>query len=62
MTMVEMDTCHKIPDTLSLSIVEFIIMVLMVEVKLVIKRPANLPLTILDKELMLKVDVPTTIP
>ena len=55
--MVEVDLGNKTPATLSLEIFEFIILVLMVEVELGLKRSANLPLAIIDKQLMMKVDM-----
>ena len=41
------------PSTFSLVIVDFIILVLMLEVKLGIKRPATLPITIFNQGLVL---------
>ena len=65
--MLDVDECSKRLDTISITIVEFIILVLMVEVELGLKRPATLPLVIVEQELMLtgEVDIglnPDTLP
>ena len=52
-----MDLGHKRIATISLAIVDFIILLLMVELELGLKRPVTLPLTIVDQELMLKRDM-----
>ena len=52
-----MDLGHKRIATISLAIVDFIILLLMVELELGLKRPVTLPLTIVDQELMMKGEV-----
>ena len=47
----------NIPATISLAIVEFIILVLILEVELGLKRPSTLPLAIAEQELMLTVEM-----
>ena len=57
MTMVEADLGLKRLDKFSLAIMYFIILVLMVELELGIKIPATIPLTIVDHNFMLEVEV-----
>ena len=55
--MVQVKLVLKRPDTLSLEIVEFIILVLMVEVEIGLNIPATLTLAIVEKGLMLTGEV-----
>ena len=67
--MEDMDICLLIPANLPLSIVEFIIVLTMVEVDLGIKRPANISLTtvefiilLLAVEVGIGLNIPATLP
>ena len=53
--MLEVDIGHN--ATIPIEIVEFIILVLMVEVELGLKRPSTFTLTIVEQEVILKGDV-----
>ena len=57
MKILEVDLGLKIPATIYLAIVEFIILVFMVDVELGINIQYNIPLAIVDQDLMLMVEV-----
>ena len=64
--MLEVDIFLKLPENIYRAIMEFIILLLVVEVELGLKRPATITIAIVEQELMIPGEVyiglrPTTI-